>query len=292
VWKLNGFGPNGEVVGLRMPASGPPFLSQPEIDRVAAWIDAGAPGGGGGGGTPDSSIVPTWYGVQANVLGQFCTLCHSGASPPEGLSWAVDQYDPVVADQRMSSRVPSMALVQPGDPDASYMYWKITGNPGIEGVRMPATGVPLDQELIDVVRQWILDGAPLGDLADADAGGGGGSTEPSVPVGSWMYVWSESLRVCTQCHKLTPANLRCGVDFECPPEDVVLSVDNYTGVVDGILVQPLSLDNSEVWQRVTEEDPELRMPLGLQPLTQRQLDIIQDWILDGAPFCPSGEVCP
>jgi hypothetical protein len=95
-WKINGAGPNGEAIqGVRMPATGL-FLSQAQIDRIAAWIDAGAPGtddgtgggtggGGGGGGTPDpSAIVPTWYGVQANILGQFCTMCHSGSSPPEG----------------------------------------------------------------------------------------------------------------------------------------------------------------------------------------------------------------
>ncbi|UCB54577.1 MAG: hypothetical protein JSW45_11630 [Thiotrichales bacterium] len=294
IWKLNGLSPNNEPVGIRMPASGPPFLEQPEIERIAAWIDAGAPDGGGGSPPPGSSIVPTWYGVQANVMGQFCTLCHTGDDPPEGLSWEQDQYDIVVTNQRTSAKVPSMALVQPGDPDASYMYWKITGNPGIEGVRMPAFGGPLDQELIDVVRQWILDGAPLGDPADADSGGGGGGgpTVSSFPEGSWMHVWSESLRVCTQCHRLTPANPRCGVDFDCPAEGVVLTADNYLGVVDDRIVQPSSLQDSELWERVNEGDPARRMPLGLEPLTQQQLDIIRDWILDGAPFCPSGEVCP
>jgi hypothetical protein len=44
IWKLNGQGPNGEaIVGVRMPATGL-FLSQAQINRIAAWIDAGAPG--------------------------------------------------------------------------------------------------------------------------------------------------------------------------------------------------------------------------------------------------------
>jgi len=324
VWKINGQGPNGEdIVGSRMPASGPPFLIQAELDRITAWVDAGAPGAGGGGdtgggntgggdtgggdtgggdtgggdtgggGTDPSQIVPTWYGVQANILAQFCTLCHSGANPPMALSWEVDQYNTIVTNRRLSSGIQSMAIVEPGDPGASYMFWKINGHgpngETIEGIRMPATGIPLDQGLVDVIEQWILNGAPLGVPADADFGG---STGPTYPVGSWMYVWTESLQICTLCHSHTPSSARCGVDFECPPEDVVLTADNYFGVVDGDIVEPYDLDDSELWEMVTEDEADERMPFGLDPLTSRQLTIIRDWIMDGAPYCPANAVCP
>ncbi|MDH3715368.1 MAG: hypothetical protein OET44_16150 [Gammaproteobacteria bacterium] len=258
----------------------------------------GADTGDGGGASDPSTIVPTWYGVQTNILERFCTMCHSGGSPPRGLSWGADQYDTVVTNGRMSTWEPAMRIVDPGSPDTSYMFWKISGqgpnNETIQGVRMPATGVALEQAYIDVIERWILDGAPLGDPADADAGGGGGSDEPDYPVGSWMYVWSESLQVCTMCHTASdePPSERCGVDFACPPKGVVLTADNYVGVVDGSIVRPFRPDNSKLWERVTENDPDKRMPFGLAPLTQPQLDIIRDWILDGAPFCPSGEVCP
>ena len=238
-------------------------------------------------------MISSWYGIQANILELFCTVCHSGSNPPEGLSWEVDQYDAVVTNRRMSSETPSLAIVEPGDPAGSYMFWKINGHgpngETISGMRMPATGIPLDQALIDVIEQWILDGAPLGVPADADAGG---TADPGYPVGSWMYVWTESLQVCTLCHSLTPSSARCGVDFDCPPKDVVLTADNYSGVVDGDIVAPYDLDDSELWDRVTDNDPDDRMPFELDPLTSRQLTIIRDWILDGAPFCPTGEVCP
>lgn len=298
IWKINGQGSNGEaIVGSRMPASGPPFLSQAEIDRITAWVDAGAPGTGGGGtgggGTDPSEIIPTWYGIQANILDQFCTVCHSGSNPPMGLSWEVGQFDTIVTNGLMSSEIPSMAIVQSGDPGSSYMFWKINGQglsgESIQGVRMPATGIPLDQALIDVIEQWILDGAPLGVPSDADAGG---SIEPAFTVGSWMYVWTETLQVCTLCHSATPSSPRCGVDFDCPPKDVVLTADNYFGVVDDDTVKPFDLDGSKLWGRVTDDDPDKRMPFGLDPLTNRQLTIIRDWIMDGAPFCPTGAVCP
>jgi hypothetical protein len=258
--------------------------------------DPGGGDSGGGGGTSDpSTIVPTWYGVQANILERFCTMCHSGTSPPQGLSWEADQYDVVVTNRRMSGEISTMAIVESGDPDASYMYWKINGQgpngEPIQGVRMPATGLALEQPYIDVIRQWILDGAPLGDPADADSGGGG-SDEPDFLAGSWMYVWTETLQICTLCHSTTPSSERCGVDFECPPKAVVLTSDNYGGVVDGSIVESGDPDGSKLWERVTENDLDKRMPFGLDPLTSEQLGIIRDWILDGAPFCPSGEVCP
>jgi hypothetical protein len=171
--------------------------------------------------------------------------------------------------------------------------WKLRGQgpagQAIVGVRMPATGIPLDPALINVIEQWISNGAPLGNPADADSGG---SSTPTFPVGSWMYVWTESLQVCTLCHSRTPSSPRCGTDFECPPKDVVLTADNYNGVVDDEEVRPFRLDNSKLWERVTDDDPDKRMPFGLPPLSQRQLDIIRDWINNGAPFCPAGEVCP
>ena len=217
-------------------------------------------------------------------------MCHSGTNPPAGLSLEVNQYDAIVTNQRFSTEITTMHEIEPGDPNASYMFWKITNNPGIIGSFMPATGVPLDQALIDVIEQWILDGAPLGDPADADSGGS--TTTPTFPVGSWMYVWEETLQVCTLCHSLTPSSPRCGDEFDCPPKDVVLTADNYNGVVDGKEVDPGSLDGSELWDRVTDSDPDKRMPFGMPALTPEQLNIISDWILDGAPFCPDGEVCP
>jgi hypothetical protein len=186
-----------------------------------------------------------------------------------------------------------MLEVNPGNPDLSYLIWKINGEgpagESIVGVRMPATGVPLDQTLIDVLTQWIADGAPLGDPADADSGG---STGPTFPEGSWMYVWTETLQVCTLCHSSTPSSVRCGVEFDCPPKDVILTADNYSGVVDNDEVEPFDLDGSKLWERVIDPDPDKRMPFGMDPLSTTQLNIISNWILNGAPFCPDDEVCP
>jgi hypothetical protein len=49
--------------------------------------------------------------------------------------------------------------VEPGDPDNSYLIRKLEGAAGIVGTRMPQGGPFLDQATVDMIRQWISDGA-------------------------------------------------------------------------------------------------------------------------------------
>jgi hypothetical protein len=48
--------------------------------------------------------------------------------------------------------------VEAGDPDNSYLIQKLEGTAS-EGAQMPFGGPPLDQAVIDDIRQWIADGA-------------------------------------------------------------------------------------------------------------------------------------
>jgi hypothetical protein len=49
--------------------------------------------------------------------------------------------------------------VIPGDPDHSLLIQKLEGTQTV-GQRMPRGGPFLDQSTIDVIRQWITNGAP------------------------------------------------------------------------------------------------------------------------------------
>jgi len=51
--------------------------------------------------------------------------------------------------------------VVPMDPDGSFLIQKLEETPGIIGARMPADGLYLQQSTIDVIRQWIQNGAPM-----------------------------------------------------------------------------------------------------------------------------------
>jgi hypothetical protein len=50
--------------------------------------------------------------------------------------------------------------VDPGDPDSSWLIAKLEAtNPPFTGDPMPQNAGRLDQESIDVIRQWIEEGA-------------------------------------------------------------------------------------------------------------------------------------
>jgi hypothetical protein len=94
--------------------------------------------------------------VQKSVFDNSCALsgCHRNNVSPN-LS-AGRAYANIVNVE--SSR--GMALVEPGDPDNSYLYLKILPDAEIAGRRMPAGGPYLTAEEIEVVRSWIERGAP------------------------------------------------------------------------------------------------------------------------------------
>lgn len=54
---------------------------------------------------------------------------------------------------------PDLLRVAPGDPDQSYLAWKIAGDPRIDGGRMPL-GATFDPRWPVLVRAWIEAGAP------------------------------------------------------------------------------------------------------------------------------------
>jgi hypothetical protein len=96
--------------------------------------------------------------IQDNIFTPICTRCHIGASAPEGLRLdTADSYNLLVGVP--SAEDPSVLRVMPGDPDDSYLIRKLEGGPGIVGAQMPFGGPYLPQASIDVIRQWITNGA-------------------------------------------------------------------------------------------------------------------------------------
>lgn len=114
-----------------------------------------APGAGSGGG----GLTADFQSIQDNVFTPICTKCHAGASAPEGLQLdASHSYAALVGVA--STEQPNVLRVAPGDPDSSYIIRKLQGTPGISGQQMPFGGPYLPQSTIDVIRQWITQGAP------------------------------------------------------------------------------------------------------------------------------------
>lgn len=129
---------------------------------LGSWSCAGDGTGLDEFGNPMGQIAalgPTLAGVQDNIFTPICTRCHTGASAPLGL--VLDEgvaYANLVGVQ--SVEVALMDRVSPGQPEASYIVWKIEGRSGIIGGRMPLGLDPLSAEQIAAIRGWIQAGAP------------------------------------------------------------------------------------------------------------------------------------
>ncbi|MGB1015177.1 MAG: hypothetical protein ACPG4T_13670 [Nannocystaceae bacterium] len=87
--------------------------------------------------------------------------CHVGGSGGLSMPDMMGAYNNLV--DAPSGDVPGMNRVEPGDPDNSYMFHKISntqGDVGGAGGRMPLGG-ELSAADISMIEDWILDGAPL-----------------------------------------------------------------------------------------------------------------------------------
>jgi hypothetical protein len=112
-------------------------------------------------------LVPELPSIQDHVFTPICTACHAGAAAP--LAFRLDagsSYAMLV--NTASVEVPALLRVSPGHPDSSYLIQKLEGHAAV-GVQMPFGGPALPQSTIDVIRQWITDGAQPVAVAMSDA---------------------------------------------------------------------------------------------------------------------------
>lgn len=95
--------------------------------------------------THDVDIQPVWSANCANAS------CHPSMA---------DAYDVLV--NVPSNQLPSMHFIQPGSPDMSYLWRKLEGThvaAGGMGEAMPPGG-PLKASTLEMIRVWIVEGAP------------------------------------------------------------------------------------------------------------------------------------
>ena len=89
--------------------------------------------------------------------------CHGGGLASSHYSLA--SYEEVLQAGDEAKQL-DMCAVKPGDPDASYLLWKVEGRPGILMQRMPLGCVSspdpndcVSASDVNLVRTWILEGA-------------------------------------------------------------------------------------------------------------------------------------
>ncbi len=71
-------------------------------------------------------------------------------------------------------------------------------------------------------------------------------------------------------------------------------LDSYENLINTTLVTPFNLDETLIYQKITEDDPALRMPrFPRDPLDSDQISLVAEWILQGAEnlYCDADTVC-
>ena len=108
-------------------------------------------------GNPDATLTQ----VQEVIFTQSCAFsgCHGGGSPAQGMNLQNGQaFENIVGVA--SNEQPSLNRIEPGSPETSYLFLKVTGDSSITGSRMPVGGAALSSDQIELLRQWIVRGAP------------------------------------------------------------------------------------------------------------------------------------
>ena len=136
------------------------FAIRPVVAIAFLTASLAACDGGDGTGFPASGpLEPNFSAIQANVFTPTCatTGCHFGAGAPQGLRLdAASSFALLVGVASMEES--SVLRIAPGDPDNSYLVQKLEGTAS-SGQQMPLNAPTLAQTSIDVIRQWISDGA-------------------------------------------------------------------------------------------------------------------------------------
>ena len=106
---------------------------------------------------PDPDVLsPALSSIQRNVFSPTCVVCHGDSDAEAGLNLEEGtSFDSLV---NATSTQVALDLVEPNDAENSYLIHKLEGRAGIEGDRMPPDD-PLSSDDIDVIREWIDDGA-------------------------------------------------------------------------------------------------------------------------------------
>ncbi len=93
-----------------------------------------------------------------------CDFCHSMPASDVGngkLHMGMDQmtaYTALVGKVSVSAYCMGRTLVDPGHPETSLFYLKLSPTPPC-GVRMPNGGTPFTDAQLEMVRSWIAAGA-------------------------------------------------------------------------------------------------------------------------------------
>lgn len=140
------------VVARRMPLAPVPPLSEAELLTLAAWVEAGGPElpqSGRPVPNPIPRLEPTYNSIREKILVPKCISCHQPGEDAKNI--------PLLTREDLLNSPHEIVL--PGNPEESGII--VVTQPGAREKMPPSeSGMsPLTQEEIDIIKEWIRNGA-------------------------------------------------------------------------------------------------------------------------------------
>ena len=179
------------------------------------------------------------------VLDRNCMACH-GASQMSGLD--LRQRETMLKGGKRG------AAIVPGKSASSLLYQSLSHQAEL---KMPPGKEPISQEEREILRKWIDEGAPWTALES--------STEQVALV--------ILINRCIECHG---ANQSSGLDLRS--RETALKGGNR-----GPALIPGKPEQSLLYQSILRQG-ELKMPMGRAALPANELEVLRNWIMEGAPW--------
>jgi mono/diheme cytochrome c family protein len=90
-----------------------------------------------------------------NIYSRNCMSCHSGKNPQQGLNLSSSKEIFATGVSATSKENDTLMIIDPGNPEKSYLIMKIRNDRSISGSSMPKNAAQLSQKQVQVVEQWI-----------------------------------------------------------------------------------------------------------------------------------------
>jgi len=234
------------------------------------------------GGGPPAQLTPTLASIQQNIFTPSCGFsgCHAPGTAPFGLRLDTAAMSGQLLVNVASFELPSLMRVSPNDPDNSFLVQKIEGT-ATAGGRMPLNRTPLTAQQIQVIRDWISNGASISSQTDETQ-----SVQKQVEIVDLATLQRTVFTPhCISCHSgdapAAELDLEAGESYR-NLVNVSRFPDDYRYPV---RIVPGDADNSflvrKLEGKLTPEEG-VQMPLSQPALDSTLIDKVREWITNGA----------
>jgi hypothetical protein len=215
------------------------------------------------------------------IMEERCFSCHNAPydkngrtiHPKAGLR--LDTYEWVMKGNLDNT------VVEAGNVVDSYLHEVVTLDEE-DDMFMPPKGGPLSAEQIDVIKRWIEEGAK-----ESAVGGEVASTDMSKGISFHDHIFPLIEERCLDCH--SEPYVKNGRTIH---PKAGLRLDTYESIIegnlDGTIVEKGNADESTLYAVITldSDDPEIMPPKG-DPLTEEEINMFKQWIIEGAKENPT-----